>query len=103
MSTKDEILQDYSARHDALGPCKDAQDRDAFDAQHCQLWADCDAALNARKVELQEKPSPTQAEAAELAQLDFMFSDPPASGGPPRDLAAEIDALDARVAALEGP
>jgi len=102
MSDKNEILKSYLTQHDALGTRKDARDKEQFDIDHRAVWAACDAELRTRKVELQEKPSPTQAEAAELAELTQQFPEPSASGGPPRDLAAEIDALGARITALEG-
>ena len=99
MSDKNEILKSYLTQHDALGTRKDATDKEQFDIDHRAVWAACDAELRTRKVELQEKPSPTQAEAAELAELTQQFPEPLP---PPRDLAAEIDTLGARITALEG-
>ena len=76
--TKQEIIDKWRQIHDDLERAyyvQGAMSKEAFDAAHGQLWDDCHAELVA----------------AGYAQAPT----------PPRDLAAEIDALTARVGALE--
>jgi hypothetical protein len=76
MKTKDEIDAVYLAQHNALGSRKDAEDKDLFDQQHAQIWADCDAVLQDRKIELQAKVELTPEEEQELAKLEALFPTP---------------------------
>lgn len=92
------IRAKYLELHNTLGSRKDAEDKELFDQQHAQIWANCDAELQTRKAELVAKTTLTKDEAVELKELKFQFPDPL----PPfRDLAIEIENLRARVEKLE--
>lgn len=71
--TKQEIEQKYLVLHDALGTRKEAEDKELFDQQHRQIWADCDTELKARKAELEAKETLTLEEQKELAELEELF------------------------------
>lgn len=68
-----QIQAKYLAHHDALGSRKDAINKELFDTQHAQIWANCDADLRARKAELKTRESLTDEERIELAELEVMF------------------------------
>ena len=95
MATRDEIQAKYLALHNALGTRKDAKDKELFDRQHAEIWRNCDIELKARKAELEAKETLTEAEKAELAELEFLFPKPVS---PARDLATEIDEIKAKIA-----
>ena len=97
MMIKSEIQVKYLAQHDALGSRKDAIDKELFDQQHAQVWADCNAELKARKDALKAKASLSSKEKAELSELTMMFPEPTP---PVRDLAKEIDELTEKVKKL---
>jgi len=69
-----EIKQKSLALHDALGSQKDAEDKDEFDRQHREIWANCDAELQARKSELKVKGTLSDDERLELGELQDEFS-----------------------------
>lgn len=95
-----EIKQKYLALHNALGSQKDAEDKELFDQQHRQVWADCDTELKARKAELEAMASLTPEQERELAELEAMFPTP-VEVTPPRDLAAEINEIKANITAIK--
>jgi hypothetical protein len=96
---KSEIEAKYLGLHDALGAREDAADKALFDQQHRQVWANCNTELGARKAELEKSVNLKPDEVQELRELEFMFPKP---SPPARNLAAELDALTARVKKLEG-
>ena len=95
--TKTEIEQSYLALHDALGTQKDAPDKDLFDQQHRQVWADCDVELKQRKAELEDMELLDDEERGELDELTTIYPPPPPPG---RDLGAEIDTLKIEIGRL---
>lgn len=68
-----EIQAKYLALHNALGSRETAADKELFDQQHSQIWADCDQELMARKTELELKETLTADELFELSELKHMF------------------------------
>lgn len=71
--TKQQILAQYLALHDALGSREDASDKNLFDQQHAQIWLDCDIALQTRKAYLEAQEPLTPQEQQELAELKALF------------------------------
>lgn len=69
----EEIRQKYLARHNALGSCKDAEDKDEFDRVHREIWHECDVELQERKAELEAKGTLTDDEESELGELQEVF------------------------------
>ena len=96
--TKDEIQQYYLAQHDALGSREEAEDKELFNQQHRQVWADCDTKLEARKLDLESQTLLTDADKVELKELGRMS---PAPSSPARDLAKEIDELKVEIKGLK--
>lgn len=94
MSAKDKINAKYLALHDALGSRRDAPDKELFDQQHRQVWADCDIELRARKVKLEAQTTLTPTEKQEFDELESIFPKPASSA---RNLADEIDELKALI------
>jgi len=72
----EEIKVKYLALHNALGTRNDAKDKELFDQQHRQVWANCDTELKARKIEMEKSINLKPVEAQELKELGFMFPKP---------------------------
>ena len=98
MATKNEIKAEYLALHNALGTREDAIDKDLFDQQHAQIWANCDIDLKARKAELKAKATLTIDESVELRELQALF---PLAPPPPLSFETYTHGLPDRVARIE--